>query len=141
MAKQIGYGSVIAVATSTGGAGVNIGQVRSIDGPNLSANDVDTTTLDSSSNFRTFIQGLTDPGVVTLEVVLDSTLASGQYPRLVRANQNREQVNFEVYYGSSTGDGFTFNGYVQGIGPQIPLDDLITAEISIKASGDPGFTT
>ena len=51
-AKTHGYRSI--VATSTG----EIASLRSVGGPDATVNDVDTTTLDSSTNYRTFMPGL-----------------------------------------------------------------------------------
>ena len=56
MTKYFGYRSII--ATSTG----ELAQLRSIDGPGMSFGDVDTTTMDSSTNYRTFVPSLGDAG-------------------------------------------------------------------------------
>ena len=48
MAKNIGYGSALVVATSTGGS-TTIAQIRSISGPGTDATDVDSTCLDGAS--------------------------------------------------------------------------------------------
>ena len=138
MTKSIGYGSVLAVSTSTGGE-VNIAQVRNISGPGVSANDVDTTCLDSTSNYRTFTCGLLDPGEVTFSLVYDSTAAS--HTRLVRYMNARTSTTFWVMEGSSGGTKTEFDGYVKGLGREVPLDDLITCDVTVKVSGTPGYTT
>lgn len=137
MAKNIGYGSVLTVTTTTGAA--EIGQIRNISGPGVSANDVDTTTIDSSSNYRTFACGLLDPGEVSFGVIYDP--ANSMHKRLAYYAGQRITKTFTVYHASSTGDTDAFTAYVKGIGREIPLDDVITADITLKVSGVPGYTT
>lgn len=133
MTKYFGYGSII--ATSTG----EIAQVRSITGPGVDFGDVDTTCLDSSSNYRTFVPGLGDAGEVTLALVYDPAHASHKI--LAEAAVNRTSKVWTVYHGSSSNDSDTFTGYVKSISREIPLDDLITADVTLKVTGVPGYTT
>lgn len=137
MAKSIGYKSILAVTTTTGSA--EIGQIRSISGPGVSANDVDTTTLDSSSNYRTFSCGLIDPGEVTFGVVYDPT--DTLHKRLAYYMGQRSSKTFTVYHGSSSGDSDAFSAYVKGMSREIPLDDLITCDYTLKVTGKPAYTT
>lgn len=139
MAKTFGYGSVITVTTTT--AETDIGCVRSISGPGVSADDVDTTCLDSSTNFRTFVPGLLDPGEVTFEVVYDPATATSMHARLYEYMNSRSTKTFKIYHGSSTGDSDSFSAYVKGLSREIPLDDLITAEYTLKVTGGPGYTS
>jgi hypothetical protein len=137
MAKSIGYKSILAVTTTTGLT--EIGQIRSISGPGVSANDIDTTTLDSSSNYRTFACGLLDPGEVTISAVYDST--SLTHSRLCYYMGLKAVKTFTVYHGSSTGDTDAFSAYVKGMSREIPLDDLITCDYTLKVTGKPAYTT
>ena len=137
MAKTIGYGSILAVTTTTGAT--EIGQIRNISGPGVSANDVDTTTLDSSSNYSTFACGLLDPGEVSFSVIYDP--ADSMHQRLAYYAGQRSSKTFTVYHASSTGDTDAFTAYVKGLGREIPLDDVISADITLKVSGTPGYTT
>lgn len=131
MVKYFGYHSII--ASSTG----EIGQVKSISGPGASFGDVDTTCLDSTSNFRTFVPGLGDGGEVTLSLVYDPSA----HAPLANALGARTVKYWTVYHGSSGGDSDAFYGYVKSMSREIPLDDLITSDVTIKVTGLPGFTT
>lgn len=137
MAKTIGYGSILTVTTTT--AATEVGQIRNISGPGVSGNDVDTTCLDSSTNYRTFSSGLLDAGEVTFGVVYDP--ANVSHKRLTYYMGQRSEKTFIVYHGSSTGDTDQFQAYVKGMSREIPLDDLITCDITLKVSGIPGYTT
>ena len=138
MAKSIGYGSVLMVNSTTGGE-VNVAQVRSISGPGVSFNDVDTTCLDSSSNYRTFVAGLGDPGELSFSLVYDSTATSMSL--LTRHMKNRTSTTFKVAEGSSGGTLTSFSGYVKAMGREIPMDDVISCDVTVKVSGLPGYTT
>ena len=133
MTKHHGYRSVI--TTSTG----EIGQVRNISGPGTEFADIDTTCMDSSSNYRTFVAGLGDPGEVTISLVYDPTMSS--HLKLADAANNLETRSFTVYQGSTSGDSDAFEAHVKGISREIPYDDLITADLTLKVTGIPGWTT
>lgn len=133
MAKTFGYRSIL--ASSTG----EVAQIRNITGPGATFADVDTTTMDSSTNYRTFIAGLGDAGEVTFSVVYDPTAASHKV--LARAAQNRTNKVWTVYHGSSTGDTDVFTAYVKGISRTIPMDDVITCDITMHPIAGPGYTT
>lgn len=137
MAKTHGYGSILAVATTTGT--LEIGQIRSISGPNVSGADVDTTTLDSSSNYRTFVGGLLDPGEVTFSTIYDSTSLAHSHMAYYMATH--EAMTYTVYHGSSAGDSDAFVAYIKGMSREIPLDDVITCDFTLKVTGKPGYTT
>lgn len=137
MTKTVGYHSILAVTTTTGLT--EIGQIRNISGPGVSANDVDTTTLDSSSNYRTFTCGLLDPGEVSFGVVYDP--ADSMHKRLAYYAGQRSSKLFTIYHGSSAGDTDAFTAYVKGLSREIPLDDVITADLTLKVTGKPAYTT
>jgi hypothetical protein len=140
MAKNVGYGSVLIVCSSSDGIAENkVAQVRSISGPGVSGNDVDTTTLDSSSNFRTFTAGLLDPGELTFAIAYDPTAVS--HTRLYRYCHDRYTANWKVAEGSTGGTVTSFVGYIKGMSREIPIDDMITMDVTIKLTGKPGYTT
>lgn len=137
MTKTIGYGSALSVTTTTGET--LIAQIRSISGPGVQADDVDTTTLDSSSNYRTFAAGLLNAGEVTAQLVYDPSNLTHQ--RLNTYMNARSSKTFKAYHGSTTGVAETFTAYVKGMGREIPLDDLITCDATFKVSGSAGYST
>jgi hypothetical protein len=137
MAKTFGYGAVLQVTTTTGDAA--IGQIRSITGPSVDFADVDTTCMDSTSNFRTFVPGLGDPGEISLSVVYDP--AAVAHRRLAYYQKNRSSKAFKLYHGTSAADEDAFTAYVKSYSRSIPMNDVITADITLKVTGLPGLTT
>lgn len=139
MAKSVGFGTVLILCSSDGTTENNVAQVLNISGPGVSGNDVDTTTLDSSSNYRTFVGGLLDPGELTFSIVYDPTAAT--HALLANFMGERYTANWKIAIGSSSGALQTFSGHVKGMSREIPLDDKVTCDVTVKVTGLPGYTT
>jgi len=139
MAKSVGYGTVLILCSSDNTTENNVAFVRSISGPGVSGNDVDTTTLDSSSNYRTFVSGLLDPGEVTFNLAYDPTAAT--HALIAHLMGERHTAAWKIAQGSSGGTLQTFTGHIKGMSREIPLDDMITCDVTMKVSGKPGYTT
>lgn len=137
MSKYFGYGCVLQVTTTTGDAA--IGQIRNINGPGASFGDVDTTCMDSSSNYRTFVPGLGDAGELTFTLLYDPGLVA--HKRLAYYAGQRSVKNFKLYHGTTAADEDAFAAYVKGIARTIPMDDVITCDITLKVTGNPAYTT
>ena len=138
MTKHFGYGSVLQVTTTTGD--LAIGQVLSISGPGVDFDDVDTTTMDSSSNYRTFVPGLGDPGELTISLVYAPTTTS--HKRLMYYMGQRSTKAFKLYHGTTAaGDEDTFSAHIKSMSREIPLDGIITGDVTLKITGKPGYTT
>ena len=117
MTKYFGFRSII--ATSTG----EVAQLTAINGHGTERDDIDTTTMDSSSDFRTFTAGLGDGGEVNLELMYDPVLASHKI--IYHSLKDRVTKSWTVYHGSSTGDTDVFTGYVKSINREIAMDDVV----------------
>lgn len=139
MSKLFGYGSVLQVTTTTGDAA--IGQITNISGPGSDFPEVDTTTMDSSSNYRTSVPGLGEPGEYTISLAYDPALTS--HKRLAYYMGQRQTKSFKVYQGGSTAsfNEDAFSGWIKGLSREIPMDNLITADVTIKVTGIPGWST
>jgi hypothetical protein len=72
MAKFTGKGATISVKGTT--AYVAVGQVAEIGNIDVSADEVDVTTLDAG-DYRDYLQGFKDPGECQLTVLFDPALA------------------------------------------------------------------
>jgi hypothetical protein len=82
---------------------------------------------------------LLDPGEVTASLVYDPTDAS--HKRLARYMKNRITANFKICEVSTGGSVSSFTGYVKAMSREIPMDDVITCDVTFKVSGLPGYTT
>ncbi len=131
--KKIGYTTTIASSTSG-----TIASVRGISGPNASGDSVDTTTLDTTGRYRTFIGALVDGGEVTFDLIYDTEEASHKV--LAQFLSSQDTKSWTITY-PSTFTPQTFSGHVSGLGAETPLDDVITQPVTIKVSGTPGFSS
>jgi hypothetical protein len=80
-----------------------------------------------------------DPGEVTASLVYDPTDAS--HTRLARYMKNRITANFKICEVSTGGSVSSFTGYIKAMSREIPMDDVITCDVTFKVSGLPGYTT
>lgn len=135
MAKVKSIGTTFKMGPTTPTTAV--GSLKSISGLEVSADTIETTSLDSTGGFREFIQGLKDGGDVALEGDLD---------KATTANQNA------IYTAYTTGivqkcaieypDGskWAFDGIVTGLSTSADLEDLVGFSATIKVTGVPVFT-
>lgn len=138
MAFPLGLGTVLMMSTDgTTTYGQTIGQLRGISGPNSEADDIETSTLDSTT-FRTFTPSLINPGELSLDIAYD--FANAVQKGLASQFKSRDETKFKVIFPTTTVSE-EFAGYIKSIGREIPRDDLMTRTVVIKISGDPGFQT
>ncbi len=137
MAKQIGFGAGI----KKGGLGTNgtyLAQVISISREASEANKVDTTTLDGTDRFRTKIAGLIEPGSIKLKIVYDPT--DSTLKTWMAEHEAGGTTTYAIIYPTTTVTQ-SFSGFVASVGAEVPLDDVITCDIGLQITGDPGWTT
>lgn len=119
--------------------------IKSITGPNLQRTTHDTTDMQSPSGFREFIGGLIDPGEVTFEANLlpnDATQNQedggfmAEFDKSSCNSRGNWRVSFPICEGEPAGY-LGFAGIVTGQAMQLPLDDLMSFNGTIKVSGRP----
>jgi hypothetical protein len=106
--------------------------VRSIEGPNQEASEVECTTFDSTGFAREYLLGLSDPGNMTVELAFDPQDAGQQI--VLNLQSSRRLAAFKIVF-PTTGHTITGTGYVNSFGPSFPVDNLVTASVGIRVSG------
>lgn len=143
-----GYGALIQKGDGASPENfVSILGVKNITGPSIQRDTHDTTTQDNAatSMFRNFVGGLVDAGEVSFE--------ANFLPR--EETQNQEDGGFLAEFDKSSCDSrgnwrillpgcegqaeayLGFAGIVTGASFQLPMDDLMGFNGSIKVSGRP----
>jgi predicted secreted protein len=112
-----------------------IGQVRSIDGPSTAAEIVDTTTHSTSGNWREKLAVLVDPGEIAFDINFDSAdtthaFTTGLWNEMVDLTQS----NYKVVFPNSAGT-LAFAGYVSKHAFSAPVDNVLTASVSLAIDG------
>lgn len=139
MDKRIGYGCTLGVDPAGGVTFTTIAAI--IDGwsgPDTSADDVETTVL--GDKYKTFARAQIDPGTVQFEIAYDPANATNQ--TLVDLYDSGDVASWQITF-NDVGNGSateTFNGYVNSFSREMTKGSLVKATISIKVSGDPGYT-
>lgn len=114
-----------------------VGSLTSIGGLDVSADTIETTSLDSADGFREFIQGLKDGGDVALEGGLDKDTTANQnviYTAFTTGEVNKCEIGFP------DGSKWAFDGIVTGISTNADLEDLVGFSSTLKVTGAPAFT-
>lgn len=106
--------------------------VVNISGPNIEGEDIDVTSMDSTSGFREFLPGLVDGGEVSVDLKFVKAELALAY----------SYIRVEKAYKVAFADGSTwhFNGYIKSIGNEAPLEGDITCTATVKVQNKPTFT-
>ncbi|HHY28454.1 MAG TPA: hypothetical protein GX523_17270 [Desulfitobacterium dehalogenans] len=118
---------------------VAVAGLTSISGLELSADTIDTTTLDSDGGYRTFIAGFKDAGEVSLEGYLIPTTGKGQ-KELYELFESGDTEDFTIEFPPETGTKWEFKGVVTGFSTSADLEDPLSFSATIKVSGKPTLT-
>jgi len=118
--------------------GVNVGQILSIDGPNIERAMVDTTNL-GTTTLRTFLPGFGDGGEISVEVQYDHD------------DLGQEDAFESLIAGSSTsvtvvallsdGDAYSFEAFVRSISHSQNMDEVNRSTIVFKVTGNVTHTS
>jgi predicted secreted protein len=108
-----------------------IAEVNSISGPSMTRDFIDVTSLDSTGGFREFITGFRDGGTVSLTMNFTRT----SYDKMLLDFEDDDPHYYEIVLPDDVNTSFEFCGYVTELPLEIPTDDKITANVTIKVSG------
>lgn len=132
MGANKGFGTTITKGVT------NIGVLTAITPPEVSADTIETTVLDSADGYRTFMQGLRDGGEVTLSGYFDGTDA-GQ-ATLKTAFDAGTADSYTITFPVAIGATWTFTGFLtRFMTGEANLDDPLSFEITLKISGKPNL--
>jgi predicted secreted protein len=120
---------------SISGAAYN---AKSISLSGFTVESIDITSMSSSNMFRQFVPGLKDGGEVSVEVVYDEAQMD-----LVEAKWDGDNEPASESWSVTFPDGSNFggSGFLTGFSLDNPMDDVITASITMKVNGALTFTS
>lgn len=110
-----------------------IASVTNISGPGLSRDTIDVTAHDSPNRYREFVGSLVDPGDVSLDLNYDPDV----HDVLVADLEDDEPRNYKIVFPAPITATWSFAGVMSGFEQTAPIDDKLTATITIKVSGKP----
>ena len=127
MAKSRALGTKLIVNSKT------VGGLSSINGIEISADNVDLTALDNTSGYREKEPGFKDAGEVTASGFLDG--ADVGQAELYTLLASGDTVACEIRFPSKIGKSWTFNAGVSRFATGADVDGAVTFEISLAVNG------
>ena len=115
----------------TGSTWEDIGEINSITGPGKSRDTIDVTSLSSTGGYREFIAGFRNPGTV----VLAMNFTRATYDLMNTDFESDDLQNYEIVLPDDEETSLEFEGLVTELPLTIPMDDKITADVTIQVSG------
>lgn len=108
-----------------------IAEIISISGPTMTREFIDVTSLDSTGGYREFIAGFRDGGTVTLNM----NFTSATYSIMKDDFEDKDSQFYEIVLPDENSTSFEFEGLVTELPLEIPTDDRVTANVTIKVVG------
>lgn len=131
-AADIGYGGRFEVELGvTPGDFLALAEVNNITPPNESVDVIDVTHMDSPDRTREFIQGLVDPGDMSVEMNWVPGSATEDLILAWRAAGETREARITTPNSVT----YTFPCFVTGYSPGMPIDGKMTATLTCKVAG------
>ncbi len=114
-------------------------KITSVSHTGYSRNMHDSSHMASTNGYRTFIPGdLKDPGEVSVSLLFDKNAAVKTV--LADTASATCTVGYPVPQGGSTGGSIACSAFLQSFEFTAPMDGIMTAEATIKFTGEPTLT-
>lgn len=114
-----------------------VANVTSISNPEMARVTYDATAHDSPNHRREHVGGLVDGGECTITLNYDPDAHAALRDDL----DDIEPRNYQIVWPVQAGGGVDqFSAYLTGISGESPHDNLITAELTFKVTGDVVYT-
>lgn len=114
-----------------------IAEVNSITGPNKSRETIDVTSLDSVGGYKEFIGSFRDAG----EVTLNMNFTFDGYNDMNDDFELDTLTNYQIVLPDTGNSTFEFAALVSALGLAVPMDDKVTADVTLKISGQVTLTS
>lgn len=112
--------------------GVAVAEVVTINGPGMTREFIDVTSLDSDGGYREVIAGFRDGGTVTF----NANFTRAGYDMMKDDFENDEKQIYEIVLPDADVTSIEFLGLVTELPLTIPTDDKVSMDITIKVSGE-----
>ena len=137
MAKSIGFGAKLLHSTN-GASYALLGQVHELSGPDASRAEVDCTTMDSTA--KEYLPAVVEGGTVNVGITWDTTNAgTPNHTRLTGTLAGGFDISspsnasfWRIEHPSDTDVQLNFRGYVTSFSPSFPMEDKVSAQVTIK---------
>ncbi len=131
MGATSGVGTEFRRWNASSGIWEAMAQVKSINGPSMSRGTSETTALDTAGGYKTFVGAFRDPGSVSLTM----NFSRATYEQMKTDFEDDAAKNYEIVLPDDENTTLEFEGLVTELPLSIPTDGVITADVTIKVSG------
>ena len=119
--------------------GTDIGQIKSVKGPNTSRATYDVTPLSATAAKVYGASSVIEGGECTITLMWDSTASTGNMTVLAAAKASTT-ASAIVIAADEAGTGtlttiLSFSAFVTALSPALELDAVITCEVTLKVTG------
>jgi hypothetical protein len=139
MTDYAGFGTLLKVGD--GGATeafTTIGSVMDISGPSLGVDTAEVTNHSSTAAYEEFVATVVRTGDVTFTVNFDPALATHAYGSgLLEDMENKTKRNYQLVFPDTAATTWAFAAFVTGFSPSAPVAGALTADVSLKITGQP----
>jgi hypothetical protein len=131
------FGTLLQVEDpATPGTFLTVAEVKDISGPGITSDVLDTTTHTSPSAWRQKIPSLLDGGEVTFSVnYMPGDPTHDAATGLASMAISRAVQSWQVIYPDTDETLWSFDGFVTNFAPGAPVEDLLTADVTITVTG------
>lgn len=127
-----GIGTVFSRWNSLTSTWDTIAEVTNITGPGMSRETIDVTSFDSSGGYREFIAGLRDGG----DISFNMNFTAAGYQTMKDDFESDTRQDYSIQLPDTDNTTFELEGLVTELPLDIPLDDKISCDVTIKISGE-----
>jgi hypothetical protein len=133
----IGYGTLFAIGNGATPTEVfqTLAEVRDLTPPSDTLDVIETTHMTSPNRIKEFAAGLLDPGECSFTIHF---LPGEADDDLIQALRGGAKRNFRITFpaiGANPRVTWTFRGFLVGYEPDVPTNEVMTAQVRIKVTG------
>lgn len=118
-----------------------IAEVRSIGALALTVELIDVTNHSSTGGYKELLPSFKDAGQVTADLnFLPSDATQSPTSGLINDFDNRTKRNFRIVFPNIAATTVTFAAYITNFSVNAPIDDRLSAALTLKITGAPVWT-
>lgn len=119
--------------------GVTIAEVNDITPPKIARDSIELTHHQSPNAWREFIKGLKDGGEVSMTInYIPTNSTHNAATGLISDLANNTTVDtWTLVFPDTLATTWSFPGFITAFEPKAPIDDRLTADVTIKVAGQP----
>jgi predicted secreted protein len=108
-----------------------IAEINSIEGPGMTRETIDVTSLDSTGGYREYIAGFRDGG----NVVLNMNFTHDGYLAMLADYEDDISHNYQIIFDDGAQTTIEFAAWVTDLPLSVPTADKVTCVATLKVTG------